>query len=719
MTSTQRRPIHLNPAATLWRLPSSSSSASNLPDRVRRFHRAMPGYAPTPLISLQSIASDLGVGSIHLKFEGSRFDLPSFKILGASWATYRALTTKIGLSLDSDLETLKAGLQGAATPVVFFAATDGNHGRAVARMGSILGLSRRKAPGGVLIEDTAFDGYEDIPQWVVDGYGTMMYEVDQQLGHTSPDLVIAPVGVGSFAQAVVSHYKSPDRPSTNTKVLTVESDVAPCLYRSLKRDSPDPIACNVPTIMAGLNCGTVSSNAWPLLRSGVDASLTVSDFEAHEACEILKSVGVSAGPCGAAPLAALRRLTASDKEALGLGHSSVIVLLCTEGHRDHPLPRSVAYDDPVSLCQALVQINSSVPSAAGPGETEIARYVTSWLSHRDIETHWIEPIPGRPSVVGVVRGARGGKSLMLNGHMDTVTNSSYDGDALSGHIKDGKLYGRGSADMKSGLAAILTTLAAAKARPLAGDVIFTGVADEEDMSIGTEQVLLAGWRADAAIVCEPTGEDLVVGHKGFAWFEVDILGRAAHGSRFDLGMDAIRLAGYFLVALDKYAKRLRDGPEQPSLGLPSVHASMIKGGEEVASYPAKCTITIERRTVAGETDEQVLAEVEGLLREAAQEVRDLKYDVRTLFTRKPYEIESSHPLVSLVSDQIKTASGKEPTLRTEAFWTDCALISDAGMPVVMYGPRGEGLHSMEEWADVESIRSVASTLEAITQTFCG
>ena len=548
----------------------------------------------------------------------------------------------------------------------------------------------------------------------------MMHEVDEQLGGVSADLVIAPVGVGSFAQAVVSHYKSPGRGSS--KVATVEADTSACLYKSLKGGSPDPLPFTVPTIMAGLNCGTVSSNAWPLLRNGVDGSTTVSDFESHEACEILKAAGALAGPCGAAPLAALRRLSAADKEALGLGPSSVIVLLCTEGERDYAIPRPVACDNTVSLCQALVQIDSSVPGTGdqrGPGETEIAEYITSWLEHRDIETHWIEPTKGRPSVVGVVRGTGGGKSLMLNGHIDTVTNASYEGDALSGHIKDGKIYGRGAADMKSGVAAILTAVAEAKKNPLKGDVIFTGVADEEDMSIGTEQVLEAGWRADGAMVCEPTNEDLIVGHKGFVWLEVDILGKAAHGSRFDLGVDAIRNAGYFLVELDKYAKRLENGPKHPSLGLPSIHASLVKGGEEPASYPAKCMITLERRTVAGETNEQIYSEIEGLLRVAAHQVSGFEYSLRSTFSRQPFEISREHPLASLVADQITKTGGKNLTIRTEAFWTDCALIADAGMPVVMYGPRGEGLHAKEEWAEVKSMEDVAAALVAASRAFCG
>jgi acetylornithine deacetylase/succinyl-diaminopimelate desuccinylase family protein len=547
----------------------------------------------------------------------------------------------------------------------------------------------------------------------------MMCEIDEQLGDQATNLIVVPVGVGSLAQSVMLHYKAPGR---ETRVLTAEADTAGSLYKSLIEGEPVTLETNTPTIMSGLDCGTVSDHAWPLLQPGTDASLTISDFEAHEACGVLHSAGVPAGPCGAAPLAALRRLTPSDMASLGLNEASVIVIICSERQREYTIPRSVALDDAVPLCRTLVQINSSIPGTGlvpGPGEAEIARYITAWLEHRDIDTYWIEPTRGRPSVVGVVKGTGSGKSLLLNGHIDTVTTASYEGDAMSGHIRDGKIYGRGAADMKSGIAGMLFALAQAKKDRLQGDIIFTGVADEENLSIGTEQVLAAGWRADAAIVCEPTSEDLVIGHKGFVWFEVDIYGLAAHGSRFDLGVDAICKAGYFLVELDKYAKQLIDGPRHPSLGPGSIHASIIKGGEEIASYPAKCNISIERRTVAGETVEQLWAEMEDVLKATAQNVPDLAYDLRRTFSRNAFEIREDHPLVSLVADQIKAIRGTAARMRNEAFWTDCALIADAGMPVVMYGPHGEGLHAKEEWVDVESIENVASTLIAISQSFCG
>ncbi|UKZ72507.1 hypothetical protein TrVFT333_000137 [Trichoderma virens FT-333] len=632
-----RRPVYFNPAAKSWIAPLTDT-----PELAYRFHSQLPAYSPTSLVPLKHLAEQLGVGAVHLKNETCRLGLPSFKILGASWGTFRAIAQQLGLPLDSSLDSVKQALK--CTKITLYAATDGNHGRAVARMASILGVPSQihvpvsmhsgtidliKSEGArvvvsdgfydaavvdarvaaaldktaIVVQDYASGDYVQIPQWIVDGYLTMMLEVDGQLGSITPDLVVVPVGVGSFAQAVVTHFKQQGKQTT---VLTVEPDTSASLWKSLRKGESSTTSEKTPSIMAGLDCGTPSSISWSILRHGVDASLTISDFEAHQACGYLKSQGVSAGPCGAAPIAALRRLNPSNRETLGLTKDSVVVVFCTEGPRQYEIPHSVASDDPVELTQTLVKINSANPSLGsipGPGETAIARYITAWMEHRDIETHWIEPTLGRPSVVGIARGSGGGKSLMLNGHIDTVTLMGYDGDPLGGDIKDGKLYGRGAADMKCGVAAAMATLANAKKQGLRGDVIFTGVADEEFESIGTQQVLEAGWRADGAIVSEPTNLEIQYAHKGFVWFEVDIHGLASHGSRYDLGIDAICKSGYFLVELDKHAKRLTAQAGDPVLGPGSIHASIIKGGEEVSSYPSLAQIQIERRTVNGETPE--------------------------------------------------------------------------------------------------------------------
>jgi len=304
----------------------------------------------------------------------------------------------------------------------------------------------------------------------------MPREIEEQLKGQTATHVFAPVGVGSFAQAITTHFRSKD---SSTSVIGVEPDVAACLWKSLKAGRPTAIS-TVHTIMAGLDCGTVSTTAWPILSKGLRASLTVSDFEAHLASFYLKSQGLSVGPCGASTVAALRRLSEDDKARLGITSDSIIVLPCTEGAREYDAPLDVSTDDAVALTQTLVQINSANPSMGsipGPGETAIASYIAAWLEHRDLESQWIESTKGRPSVVGVSRGAGGGKSLMFNGHIDTVTLVGYDDDPLSGKIENGKLYGRGAADMKCGVAAAMVALANSKRLNLCGDVIFAGVAD--------------------------------------------------------------------------------------------------------------------------------------------------------------------------------------------------------------------------------------------------
>lgn len=379
-------------------------------------------------------------------------------------------------------------------------------------------------------------------------------------------------------------------------------------------------------------------------------------------------------------------------------------------------------DDIVSLTQSLVRIDSSSPESGGPGERAIAEYVKAWLEERDIETHWIEPIPGRPSVVGVVRGSGGGKSLMLNGHLDTVTLDSYEGDPLSGVIQDGNIYGRGAADMKSGLACAMVTLARARNLRLKGDVMLAAVADEEMDSIGTEQIIEAGWRADAAIIAEPTEMAIIHSHKGYALFEVDIHGVAAHGSRPDLGVDAICKAGYFLVELDRCAQELHEQAQLYTKGINAVgniHCGIIQGGGEINSYPDHCTVSIERRTVGAETAEMVEEQLRSILNRLAATVADFRFDLRMTFQRSPFYIAPDHSFVDLVGKHAKLVTGESPVIRAETYWTDMALLADVGIPGVVWGPNGFGLHAKTEWVEIRSLHQLTESFVAIAADFCG
>ncbi|RBR05059.1 hypothetical protein FVER53590_12104 [Fusarium verticillioides] len=742
-----RRHVHFNSKAKSWTSPEPASTAA-----IDRFHQSLPNYEPTPLVSLDSLAKEVGVGAVHVKDETNRFGLPAFKILGASWGAFRSITEKFGLPLDSDIDTVREAAK--SHQLTLYAATEGNHGRAVARMGAIFDISAEihvpasmhpstvrliesegakvvmskgryedamleaesasKHAKGIMVQDHAFGDYQT---WIVDGYGTMMREVDKQLGSTKADLAIAPVGVGSFAQAVVSHFK---RRGTHTSTLTVEPDTAACLWKSLEKGEFTEIP-TTGTIMAGLNCGAPSTIAWDVLKNGVDASLTISDYEAHQSAMYLQSQGINAGPCGASTLAALRRLTPEDKKALRLSEKSTVVIFCTERNRDYDVPHDVSGNDPVALTQTLVQINSASPdlgSVPGPGETVIARYVAAWLEHRDLETHWVEYSKGRPSVVGVVRGSGGGKSVMFNGHLDTVTIMGYNDDPLSGKIVDGRLYGRGSADMKGGVAAGMVALANAKKLGLRGDVIFTGVADEESLSKGTEDILRAGWRADAAVVSESTNLEINHAHKGYCHIEIKVYGLAAHGSRADLGIDAIVNAGYFLVEFGKYVKKLQEGAGDETLGTGTAHASVISGGEEASSYPAQCTIIAERRTIPGETNEVVQKEFDDIIAKVAKEVTDFKAEAKIFFSRPPQFTAADHPFTKLVSGIVGDVTGKDAVIAGAPFWTDCALLAEKGIVPLLWGPKGEGFHGKEEFVHVKSIEQVSEGLVNIAAELC-
>jgi diaminopropionate ammonia-lyase len=331
------------------------------------FHRELEGYAPTPLVDLPTVATWLGIGRVLAKDESSRLGLGAFKGLGASWAVHLAVA-------DAD----------ANNPLTVIAATDGNHGRAVAHFARLLGhrasiyiplgvhptaaqnisdegadLIRiegnyddavaaaqlaARAPGTVLVQDTAWEGYEDIPAAIIDAYDTLFRELDVQLddiGCHGPDLVLVPTGVGSLLHAAITHYRC-DPARANTSVVSVEPEAAACVQASLAAGAPVTLDTGT-TIMSGLNCGTPSATAWPFIDNGLEAATAVSDTDVIKAAHTLAKHGVDAGPCGAAPLAALELIltgptTASRRQHLDVGPESIVVLLVTEGLESNPLP---------------------------------------------------------------------------------------------------------------------------------------------------------------------------------------------------------------------------------------------------------------------------------------------------------------------------------------------------------------------------------------------
>jgi acetylornithine deacetylase len=371
-----------------------------------------------------------------------------------------------------------------------------------------------------------------------------------------------------------------------------------------------------------------------------------------------------------------------------------------------------------SLLHELVAINSINPDlvADGPGEGEIARFVAGWLTRAGLEVSLDEPQPGRPNVVGIVRGSGGGRSLLLNAHMDTV------GVAGMQHphqpfIENNRLYGRGAYDMKAGLATIMMAAARAKNLALRGDVILTAVADEEYASIGTASIVKR-WHADAAIVTEPTGLDICVAHKGFIWLEVETSGIAAHGSLPERGVDAIVKMGKVLLGLEKLDRSLRVHPSHPLLQSGSVHASLITGGQELSSYPDRCLLSIERRTIPGETQHSVEAELQHICDEIAADDPDFKASFKTTLVREAFEVAQKEPIVQAILRETQSLFGRQPNIGGSFGWMDSALLAAAGIPTVIFGPGGEGAHAVVEWADLDQLEQSSQVLLNVITTFC-
>ncbi len=316
-------------------------------------------------------------------------------------------------------------------------------------------------------------------------------------------------------------------------------------------------------------------------------------------------------------------------------------------------------------------------------------------------------------------GSGGGKNLLLNGHLDTVGLAGM-ADPFNPAIEAGKMSGRGVYDMKAGLAACLIAARRAAALHLAGDVIVTGVIDEEMASLGTQAICreLDRWRPAAAIVAEPTEMALAVAHKGFAWFDVETFGVAAHGSRPHLGVDAIARMGRVLVELEQHDLALRANPTHRHLGSGSVHASIIQGGQEVSSYPAYCRLQLERRTVPGESPDLAQAQLQALLDRCA--AADPAFEARLTrgLAREPFEVAGDAAIVQLCQEHLARVTGHPAQVGGVSFWADSALLSAAGVPAVLLGPAGAGAHGREEWIDLESVHQCADVFTAVAQEFC-
>lgn len=372
---------------------------------------------------------------------------------------------------------------------------------------------------------------------------------------------------------------------------------------------------------------------------------------------------------------------------------------------------------------SLIQTPSINPDlvADAPGEQQIAEQIAARLRQTPgIEVEIQQAAPGRPNLIATA-GSGTGKTLMLNGHLDTVDVEGMD-DPFSGKIENGRVYGRGAFDMKASLAAMIHLLETVATDPnFPGKIVATFVADEEYASIGTSAICaeIERWSPDAAIVTEPTELEVSVAHKGFSWLTVTTHGIAAHGSDYGRGVDAITHMGRILHQVDLLSRDLPQRDPHQYTGAPSLHASLIEGGSGLSTYPARCQLRLERRTIPGEPTDAPEQELKAIIERLSAEDDQFKADLTVDLSRDAYEIDLDSPIVKVAMTVHKRITGDDPIVVGEAGWMDSALLGAVGVPTVIYGPSGDGAHAHEEWADIERLELYARSLTAIAYEFCG
>jgi acetylornithine deacetylase len=365
---------------------------------------------------------------------------------------------------------------------------------------------------------------------------------------------------------------------------------------------------------------------------------------------------------------------------------------------------------------AIDSVNPTlVPGAAG--ELAIGECIAAEMRSVGLDVEVTEVLPGRRNVVGVLTGREPGRTLMLCGHMDTVGVSGMTAPFVPTE-RDGRLYGRGAQDMKGGVAAMVGAAAtlAGETALSAGRVIVAVVVDEEHASVGAD-ALVQDWQADGAVVAEPTDLTVATGHKGFAWVRVETRGRAAHGSRPREGRDAILRMGRVLNRLEHLDHELQARLPHPLLGSASLHASTVDGGGELSIYPDRCVLNLERRTLVGEADGVALAEVDHILQQLRLEDAEFDAVARLVLERPAYEVTADHPLPRALL-AIIGETGRPQTISGMSFWTDAAILARAGIPSVLFGPSGQGLHSHQEYVELETVLACRDVLVKLAQTFC-
>ena len=375
----------------------------------------------------------------------------------------------------------------------------------------------------------------------------------------------------------------------------------------------------------------------------------------------------------------------------------------------------------MGLARELVRVDSRNPSlvAGAPGEREVARVLAELLAAWGLQVEVTEAAPGRPNVVARAGSQTAGtRSLMFNGHLDVVGTEGMSHPPFEAFDHCGRMYGRGATDMKGGVAAMCAAAARAVSAGVAGELVMAAVVDEEYASIGTRELLASGVRTDAAIVTEPTRLAIAPAHRGFVWLTATFHGRAAHGSRYDIGVDAIRHAGLLLAELDTLdAGPLKERSHHVA-GHASLHASLIEGGTGMSTYPDRCTLRLERRTVPGESADEVLAEIRSACERVAHRRPEFSADVTLDLAQAPSDVPLDAPIVRELAAVI-AASGEAVRVEGMSAWTDAALLNDAGIPAICFGPGDIALaHASEEWVEPAEIERATTTLTELALRWC-
>ncbi len=376
--------------------------------------------------------------------------------------------------------------------------------------------------------------------------------------------------------------------------------------------------------------------------------------------------------------------------------------------------RALSRDTVLDLLQALIRISSVNPVLApdeSDGEAEVARYACDWLAAQGLDARLEEVAPGRPNVVAQL-GDGAGPTLVLCGHLDTVSATRMEVPPFEPRLERGRVYGRGSYDMKGGVAAAMAAAAALRDQRIEGRIIVALVVDEEHSSVGADH-FVAHHGADACIVTEPTEGRLILTHKGFVWSDIVTGGRAAHGSRWDLGVSAIGKMSRIVAALERFDREELRGRTHHHVGPASLHCATIEGGVGLSTYAPSCRLQVERRTLPGESLQQVANELAEVTRSAGEEA-----EIDCFFHRAPLVCDPAAPVVRSLGAAATAVLGQPPEESGVSYWTDAAIFDAAGITSLCYGPSGEGAHAAVEWVDLDSVVACARVLCETARRFC-